>query len=222
MKCNREDAEVAENERGEGRSMSVWPGHLARANDASTGETPQHMSSALINTLRGIVTVRRAIAEDAQRLRALRLEALTNHPTSFGTAAEEIDQMDWTKRAAGDANEAVNVAEHDGQLVGMTGIFRNTRLKDSHFGFIWGVYVRPAYRGCGVARALVTAAVEWARDAGVAIVKLTVVPESGARACYERCGFLVTGTDVAALKWDGRYYDELIMSRWIVPPSKPR
>jgi RimJ/RimL family protein N-acetyltransferase len=173
-----------------------------------------------IQTSRGTVTVRRAVADDAQRLRALRREALTNHPTSFGTAAEEIDKMDWTKRASGDANEAVFVAEYDGQLVGMTGIFRNTRLKDSHFGFIWGVYVRPAYRGLGVAQALVNAAVEWARDAGVAIVKLTVVPESGARACYERCGFRVTGTDVAALKWDGRYHDELLMSRWLTPPTE--
>lgn len=180
------------------------------------------MSATPIHTSPGIVTVRRAVADDAQRLRALRLEALTNHPTSFGTAAEEIDQMDWTKRAAGGAEEAVFVAEHDGLLVGMTGIFRNTRLKDSHFGFIWGVYVRPAYRGCGVAQALVTTAVEWARAAGVAIVKLTVVPESGARTCYERCGFQVTGTDVAALKWDGRYYDELIMSRWIVPQTEER
>jgi RimJ/RimL family protein N-acetyltransferase len=173
-----------------------------------------------IQTSRGTVTVRRAVADDAQHLRALRLEALTNHPTSFGTAAEEIDKMDWTKRAAGDANEAVFIAEYDGQLVGMTGIFRNTRLKDSHFGFIWGVYVRPAHRGCGIAQALVNAAVEWARYAGVAIVKLTVVPESGARACYERCGFRVTGTDVAALKWDGQYHDEWLMSRWLTPPTE--
>jgi hypothetical protein len=56
------------------------------------------MSSAALQTSRGSVTVRRAIADDAQALRALRLEALTNHPTSFGTAAEEIDKMDWTKR----------------------------------------------------------------------------------------------------------------------------
>jgi GNAT superfamily N-acetyltransferase len=116
----------------------------------------------------------------------------------------------------------VFAGEHDGQLVGPTGIFRHTRLKDSHIAFIWGVYVRADWRKLGLAQALVNAAVEWARDAGVAIVKLTVVPQSGARACYERCGFRVTGTDIAALKWDGRYHDELLMSRWLTPPSEQR
>lgn len=61
------------------------------------------------------------------------------------------------------------------------------------------------------------AAVQWARTSGVAIVKLTVVPESGARACYERCGFRVTGIDPAALRWEGKYYDELLMHRWLEP-----
>ena len=56
----------------------------------------------------------------------------------------------------------------------------------------------------------------------MAIVKLTVVPESGARACYERCGFTVTGVDPAAIYWDGRYYDELLMHRWVQPNDRVR
>jgi GNAT superfamily N-acetyltransferase len=82
------------------------------------------------------------------------------------------------------------------------------------------VFVQPAHRRSGVAQTLVNAAVEWARAQGVAIVKLTVVPETGARACYERCGFRVTGTDPACLQWQGRYYDELLMSRWLTPPTE--
>jgi hypothetical protein len=66
-----------------------------------------------------------------------------------------------------------------------------------------------------VARALVGAAVEWAAAHGVEIVKLTVVPESGAMGCYLRCGFRVTGVDPAALRWEGRDYDEVLMSRWV-------
>jgi RimJ/RimL family protein N-acetyltransferase len=178
-------------------------------------------TTSTIQTPHGPIAIRQTTADDAPGLRALRVEALTSSPTSFGSSAEEIDKHDWTKVAAGDANNAVFVAERDGQLVGMTGIYRNTQLKGRHHADVWGVFVQPAFRRFGIAQALVNAAVEWAREKGVAIVKLTVVPESGARACYERCGFTVTGTDVAALYWDGRYYDELLMHRWL-QPEPPR
>ena len=172
------------------------------------------MSSSSVQTPRGSVTIRSTIADDAPRLRALRLEALTSSPTSFGADLSDVDAHDWVKVATGDADNAVFVAEHAGQLVGMTGAYRSTRRKERHHADLWGVYVQPAWRRIGLAQTLVNRAVDWARDAGVAIVKLTVVPESGARACYERCGFQVTGVDPAALFWDGRYYDELLMHRW--------
>jgi GNAT superfamily N-acetyltransferase len=170
-----------------------------------------------IATPRGPITIRPTTADDASRLRALRLEALTNHPTSFGSAPEDVDNFDWTKVATGSEIDAVFVAEHAGQLVGLTGIRRGSRAKEAHHAFIWGVFVQPAHRRCGIAHALVSAAVEWARAQDVAIVKLTVVPETGARSCYERCGFHVTGTDPACLYWEGQYYDELLMSRWLEP-----
>lgn len=177
------------------------------------------MSLMAIDTSRGAVTIRATIADDAPRLRALRLEALTSSPTSYGSSVEDIDYHDWKKLAAGDANSCAFVAEHAGELIGLTGILRSTRPKETHHADIWGVYVRAAWRRLGVAQALVNGAVDWARANGVAIVKLTVVPESGARGCYERCGFRVTGVDPAALCWDGRYYDELLMHRWVQSES---
>ena len=170
--------------------------------------------SSSVPTPRGPVTIRKTTADDASRLRALRIEALTSSPTSFASDMADVDAREWVKVASGDADNAVFVAEHAGQLIGMTGTFRSTRPKERHHADLWGVYVQPAWRRVGIARALVNSAVDWARDAGVAIVKLTVVPESGARPCYERCGFRVTGLDPACIRWDGRYYDELLMHRW--------
>ena len=175
------------------------------------------MSCTSLQTTRGAVTIRSTTADDAPRLRALRVEALASSPTSFGSDLSDVDAHDWVKVAAGDADNAVFVAEHASHLIGMTGAYRSTRRKERHHADLWGVYVRPDWRRMGLAQALVNAAVAWARDAGVVIVKLTVVPESGARACYERCGFKVTGVDPAALLWDGRYYDELLMHRWTIP-----
>lgn len=168
-----------------------------------------------IKTPRGVVAIRATMAEDASRLRALRLEALTVSPTSFGSAVEEIDGQDWVVLARGGSGDACFVAQHAGVLIGLAGIHRSSRRKAGHHADLWGVYVQPAWRRHGIAGAMVTACVEWAARAGVAIVKLTAVPESGALGCYLRCGFRVTGVDPAALRWDGRYYDELMMCRWI-------
>ncbi len=180
------------------------------------------MSSTTITTPRGVVTIRVTTAADAHVVRALRLEALGANPTSFGSDVSEIDAHDWTELTAGGTTDTIVVAEHGGQLVGMTGIHGNTRTKESHHADLWGVYVRPAWRKLGLAQALVNAAVDTAAAKGVAIVKLTVVPESGAQGCYERCGFRVTGVDPAAIQWNGRYYDELLMHRWVKPNGSDR
>jgi len=177
------------------------------------------IATTTIQTPRGLITLRATTADDASRLRALRLEALADSPTSFGSAVEEIDAHDWTKLVAGDANDAVFVAEHAGQLVGMSGLHRSARQKDRHQALVWGVYVRTAWRRLGVAQVLVNTCCGCAASRGIAIVKLSAVVESGALACYLRCGFRVTGVDPAALKWEGKYYDELLMSRWIKPDA---
>jgi RimJ/RimL family protein N-acetyltransferase len=175
-----------------------------------------------IPTPHGAITIRPTTADDAQPLRALRHEAMLGSPTLFGSSVEDVDSHDWTKVAAGGAGEAVFIAEHAGQLVGMTGIHRSTGRKNHHHADIWGVYVQPAWRKRGIAQALVNRCVDWAAGAGVAIVKLTVVPESGAMACYLHCGFRVTGVDPAAIYWNGRYYDELLMHRWVKPNALDR
>ncbi len=175
-----------------------------------------------IETARGAVTIRATAVEDAGPLRALRLEALTGSPTSFGSSVEEIDSHDWTALATGGPNDACFVAEHAGALVGLAAIHRPARRKHAHHADVWRVYVQPAWRRLGLAQHLVNACVDWAARTGVAIVKLTVVPESGAMACYLRCGFHITGVDPAALQWEGRYYDELLMCRWISRDAPPR
>jgi GNAT superfamily N-acetyltransferase len=150
------------------------------------------------------------------------VEAVRKHPTSFGSTAEDVATYNWTDLTEGVTRDsAVFVGEHDGTLIGLTGVFRGSRVKDSHHADVWGVYVRDEWRKLGIAKALVNAAVEWAKSHGVAIVKLTVVPESGAMRCYLGCGFRVTGVDPAALKWEGRFYDEVLMSRWTDASASP-
>jgi len=79
---------------------------------------------------------------------------------------------------------------------------------------IWGVFVEPAYRGNGLGRAVVTAAIDLARSwSGVDYVDLGAsgaAPE--AQRLYERLGFAAWGREPEATEIDGRRYDEIHMT----------
>ena len=79
------------------------------------------------------------------------------------------------------------VAEDDGEAVGT--LYAN--LSSPHFGFVFGVYTRPAARRRGVARALMRAIAEILREQGREHVVLSVdTPNDAAREFYERLGFV--------------------------------
>ncbi|MBA3273987.1 MAG: GNAT family N-acetyltransferase [Chthoniobacterales bacterium] len=175
------------------------------------------MNGKTLNTRHGELTLRTVRPSDAGPLRALRLEALITCPTIFGSVPEELDSINWNDQAtngAGAGDQALFVVERAGELVAVAGVVRNTRPKTKHAAFIWGVYVKPAFRGARLAETMVNACVDWARERGVSIVRLTVVVGNDkAIACYQRCRFETTGTDVAAIRSDGVDYDEYLMSR---------
>jgi GNAT superfamily N-acetyltransferase len=93
-------------------------------------------------------------------------------------------------------------------LIGTTGIARGSSPKTRHSAWVWGVYVRPAWRGLHIAEELIRTCFAWAKDRRIVIAKLGVaaINQSAVR-CYERCGFKVYGTEPRALYYDGQYYD---------------
>jgi RimJ/RimL family protein N-acetyltransferase len=161
--------------------------------------------------------IRTTTADDAEKLRELRLEALTNHPKEFSSTPEDALKHDWNERAVtghGDHLDATFVAEKDGQLVGMTGIAASDRQKFPHSAYIWGVYVRPDFRGRGIAKVLVNAALQWAQKKGRTIVRLSAVATNPfAIRCYINCGFSIYGIEPASVVVDGVEYDEILMAK---------
>jgi RimJ/RimL family protein N-acetyltransferase len=116
------------------------------------------------------------------------------------------------EQSRGDGVKAVFVAEAAGELLGMAGIAGTAAEKQAHRADIWGVYVRPAARGRGVATGMVAAAIDWARARGLVMVTLAViVGNETARRCYERAGFTVYGVQPMVIRVDGEFYDELLM-----------
>ena len=163
------------------------------------------------------VRVRPVTAADAADLRALRLEALRLNPVALTADLAEAEAQpaayweDLAARSGGGGKEVIVVADAGGGgLAGMAGVYTAKAAKLAHSGTVWGVYVRERFRGQAVGERLVRACVEWARSAGLLTLKLWVADGNApAIRCYERCGFVRHGVEPMAVKWEGKFYDEL-------------
>jgi len=170
-----------------------------------------------IETVKGAINIREASFADVDQFRELRLFALQDAPTAFSADLDintKHSKRFWEDRLKPDPHGIIFFAEYDNQLIGMTGIRKGESSKTKHSAGIWGVYIRPQWRGFHIAKGLIGMCCEWAKLLNVQIVKLSVMStnESAVR-LYERCGFTVYGTEPQALYYEDRYYDGLMMSR---------
>lgn len=162
--------------------------------------------------------VRKLLKEDLQAFFNLRLEALKNFPSGFlSTYAEE--------KAAGPVlfenllsnQEAGNVifgAVLDGKLIGCLGIYQKNQATIQHISTIWGMYVQPDYRNSGVGKALLTVALEHAKnELKCQVVNLSVDADNiSAIKLYESFGFKSWGMEPKAKMMSGRFFDTLHMA----------
>ena len=169
---------------------------------------------------RGPVIIRAGLEEDAAAYRELRLEALQNHPEVYSSDyAHALSQpmASWAERLRTGGTGGVAqmyFAQHEQELVGLCGIYRVDGPRTRHSATVVSLYVRPPWRGLGLAQRLVGACLDWARSHDVRIVKLGVITTNApAIAVYEGCGFRTYGTEPQAIFYDGVFYDEMLMAR---------
>jgi len=176
------------------------------------------------STPHGTVVLREANLADAVQFRTLRLNGLQDSPTAFSADYQtNLNQpmSFWEGRLTFDEHGIIFFAEYDNTLIGMTGVRRGESPKTRHGAYIWGVYVRPEWRGVHIAEALIETCIEWARERLVEIVKLGVITtNTSAVRCYERCGFKVYGTEPHGIFYADKYYDEFLMYRNIDPDQE--
>ena len=108
----------------------------------------------------------------------------------------------------------VLVAELDGELAGYVKLGRPTEApSNAHVQMVQGITVEPAFRGHGVGRALLDAAVSEARARGARRLTLRVLSHNDAAlALYGSAGFVVEGVQREEFLLDGRYVDDVLMA----------
>ncbi|MGH7098436.1 MAG: GNAT family N-acetyltransferase [Stellaceae bacterium] len=161
--------------------------------------------------------IRRLLPADAALYRDIRLEGLRLRPEAFGsTLAEEGGKpLAWFAERLD--TSAVFGAFAGAALLGIAGLFIRSSAKEAHRGVLWGMYVRPEARGAGLGRRLVEAVLAHARQC-VEIVELRVViGNEEARRLYAGLGFVEYGIGKNAMKEDGRYWDEVLMAKPLLP-----
>jgi len=141
--------------------------------------------------------VRRIRADEGLQLRVMRLRALADTPTAFGSTLaqeEKFPERVWHERAEGGAvgaDRVTFVAEQEGQWIGIaTGLARDPDEPNDPPPMLVGMFVAPEARRCGVGVSLVDAVVRWAHERRASSLSLWVTStNSPAIALYDKCGF---------------------------------
>lgn len=102
--------------------------------------------------------------------------------------------LDFIAKARRDLQYRAFIAEAEGEIAGSVsgqlfdGLYPAVLApQQRQYGYIWGVYVEPAYRKRGIATQLTQLMVDYLKDLGCTKVVLNAAP--GARSLYANLGF---------------------------------
>ncbi len=162
------------------------------------------------------MSIRLMNAGDASAMRELWLAGLREVPDMFTSSyAEEASQpLDYfAKQIARGASFGC----WDGEaLGGMVAIWvPDKRQQSRHKAYLGAMYVAPQHRGKGVAKALIEAALEHAKDYAEQVSLGVSAHNAGAIRLYESLGFTRYALEPRSLKLDGRYIDEVLMVKFL-------
>ncbi|MDF9842169.1 MULTISPECIES: GNAT family protein [unclassified Paenibacillus] len=156
--------------------------------------------------------------DDAEQYRGLRLQALQLHPEAFLSTYEAEKEMplEVTSRRLEPAEDKFTLGGFTGQgeLAGVVTFIRESREKLRHKGSVFAMYVTPSARKQKLGHSLMSELITRAGQMpGLMTVNLTVFSDNQpAKRLYAALGFTCYGTERNAVKLDGRYLDEDLMT----------
>jgi RimJ/RimL family protein N-acetyltransferase len=161
--------------------------------------------------------IRKLVPADAAAFKDLRIDAVQNSPASFYPSFEDVTDMpiaEFQTQLGSSSQDSIFGAFEEGSLLASAGLRRDRREKIKHKALIWGAYTKPAYRGRGIARQLVSIALEDARTSSeILLITLSVNTENiAAKSLYESFGFSSYGIERNAMYVNGVFIHEDHMS----------
>ena len=162
--------------------------------------------------------IRRLEPADVEGYGELRLEGLRLEPDAFGASLEEELALGPEGFADRLGPGRHTYGGFDGEmLAGTVAMVRGSQQKSRHKALLVGMYVRPAFRGRGLARRLIAHLLTQASLVdGLEMVQLAVgTSNAAAIRTYLAAGFEIYGTERHAMKIAGRYVDEHHMVRFL-------
>lgn len=162
-----------------------------------------------------MITVRGAQPGDAAALAEL-AAAVAAEPEGWllgeGGWRTTSDERRYLRAVRRHPDAAVFVAESESGIVGRLSVSRDPHPSSRHVADL-GLMVAASARRRGVGRALLAAAVEWARAAGVRKLELHVFPHNApAIALYESFGFVQEGYRREHYRRGNEYVDAILMA----------
>jgi putative acetyltransferase len=160
--------------------------------------------------------IRRADPRDAAELKEL-ADAVAAEPERWLATQDGwrsvADERRYLRAVRRYPHAAVFVAEHeDGRVVGRLSIARDQHPASRHVADL-GLMVAADFRRRGVGYALLEAAADWARDAGIQKLELHVFPwNEAAIKLYEQFGFVREGYRKRHYQQGDEYVDAILMA----------
>ncbi len=151
-------------------------------------------------------------------------EALLQSPEVFGSDYEWFESLSilskeqrYEKYINFPYQFILGAFTQEGELVGMIGFTSESQPKIRHKGQVWGLFVRPQFRGKGLATLLIQSVLDTAHNVlDIEQVQLAVSTQNEASyGLYLRLGFTVFGTELHAMKIESSYVDEYHMVKFL-------
>lgn len=165
-----------------------------------------------------MLEIRLLVEDNAHEYWDLRTQALQEIPEAFGMSYEEAmaieNPIDEVKAVTNAEKEDFYGVFLNDELVGAATLVQEASVKMSHRANIGAVYVSQKARGTGAGSALIQKIIEDAQ-ANPILEKLNlsvVTTNTPAVKLYEKLGFKIMGTEWNSMKYEGKYYDEYLMT----------
>lgn len=153
--------------------------------------------------------------DDFDKWNVMRTMALDEDPVSFGSSNEdEIPKREALFKRNTEELDHFIIGLFDGEeLIGIAGFYRHNYLKVKHKGTVWSVFVRPEHQGIGLGRKLMEGLLEnaFVIDGLEQILIGATANNFAAIGLYKNMGFKEYGREPRCLKFEGEFYDEVLM-----------